>query len=355
MTLYTPQVVAPQCIDPSAGTGSDDTAAIQGAVDQAFGTAASPHGMSAWQNVPLYFPPPPSGLYRVMAPIAFPPIFGGKVYGTRAFNVRIQNTGPTGGVFAFKSLSDSEVSGIWFGATDPLATLVDQFSDGSVFVGQRNLFADLYMQGGAIGLRIRETNNGQGSENALERVFGNACGVGVSVESYNALGNRLEGGNFQMCGQGVHLISGGMHISGTGFQGSTVRDITYDNSADSSLVVCGVRTESKHFVKAAGKRSVLLQGCEHHTADVASLMFEGDAQINVQSCVSGQGKVYAQNGGSVSNSQFGRNDPFTVWPSQSLFIDHVQIGKTWNGTGTGTPAFLERGRWNYQTGFFAAG
>src|SRR5262249_39294089 len=57
---------------------ADDTAAIQAALDAAFGTAASPHGDSPELNRPVYIP---AGQYKITAPLLVTRVKSGHIFG----------------------------------------------------------------------------------------------------------------------------------------------------------------------------------------------------------------------------------------------------------------------------------
>jgi Pectate lyase superfamily protein len=73
------------------GNGSaDDAAAIQAAVDAAFGPASAPHGTSAWLNKILFFP---QGQYQVHTPIKFTAVKGAMIFGAGQSAAQIYGVG----------------------------------------------------------------------------------------------------------------------------------------------------------------------------------------------------------------------------------------------------------------------
>ncbi len=74
------------------GDGStDDTSAIQSALDAAFGTAGSPHGNGGGpSNLPVYFP---AGTYRTLSPLVITAVWGGHIFGAGELSSIIQFRG----------------------------------------------------------------------------------------------------------------------------------------------------------------------------------------------------------------------------------------------------------------------
>jgi Pectate lyase superfamily protein len=64
----------------AVGDGAtDDTAALQAALDHCFGSAGAPHGTAGvYQNKALYVPP---GHYKITAPLTVKYLHGGRIIG----------------------------------------------------------------------------------------------------------------------------------------------------------------------------------------------------------------------------------------------------------------------------------
>src|SRR6516164_1951275 len=76
---------------------TDDTAALQAALDHCFGSAGAPHGTpGVYQNKALYIPP---GHYKITAPLTVKYLHGGRIMGAGRFVTHIENV--TGGSSVF--------------------------------------------------------------------------------------------------------------------------------------------------------------------------------------------------------------------------------------------------------------
>jgi hypothetical protein len=71
---------------------TDDTAALQAALDHCFGSADAPHGTpNVRQNKTLYIPP---GHYKITAPLMVKYLHGGRIIGAGRFVTQIENVTP---------------------------------------------------------------------------------------------------------------------------------------------------------------------------------------------------------------------------------------------------------------------
>jgi hypothetical protein len=71
---------------------TDDTAALQAALDHCFGSVDSPHGTpNVRQNKALYIPP---GHYKITAPLTVKYLHGGRIVGAGRFVTQIENVTP---------------------------------------------------------------------------------------------------------------------------------------------------------------------------------------------------------------------------------------------------------------------
>jgi hypothetical protein len=82
----------------AAGDGAtDDTAALQMALDHCFGPASAPHGTaSVYQNKALWIPP---GHYKISAPLTGKYLHGARIIGAGRFTTHIEQATPGASVF----------------------------------------------------------------------------------------------------------------------------------------------------------------------------------------------------------------------------------------------------------------
>jgi hypothetical protein len=89
---------------------TDDTAALQAALDYCFGPSDAPHGTSnVHQNKALYIPP---GHYKITAPLAVKYLHGGRVIGAGRFVSHIENVTPGSSVFVTNGCGYSRFEGV---------------------------------------------------------------------------------------------------------------------------------------------------------------------------------------------------------------------------------------------------
>ena len=217
---------------------ADDTSAIQAAVDDCFGKAESPNsGRGAQLNKPLYFP---QGTYKTKAPIVLTNVRGGHIFGAGRFATTVNNVAGTS-VFRTNGFEYSRIEMMRLSAAGKNADVLDlDWTNGGGTALQSNTFADMFFDGGAIGVNIGKSN--MGSENLfLNCFFGPCATAGIRTSNFNALQNTLVGGNIQSCPIGVWVRMGSCSVYNTGFQVCHTFDIVVDNSANDTMVVSGVR------------------------------------------------------------------------------------------------------------------
>lgn len=246
----------------AVGNGStDDTTAIQNAINAAFGTSGSPHGTTATLNSVLYFPP---GHYKVTSTLVFTAVRGGTILGAGRFTTKIEQFTSSTDLITTNGFDYCTVEGIEFVGNGGVCFNLDW--DGAAATSlQSNTFRDCYFQSGTIGLSIGSSGS-MGSENLiLNCFFANQSVAGIKTCNFNALQNSVIGGDFQGCAIGIWIHFGSVPlISGVGFQSSTTADIQQDNTAGDCLTITGCRTESPNFVKPlAGSLPAKIVGCTH--------------------------------------------------------------------------------------------
>lgn len=300
---------------------TDSTAAIQTCADQAFGATGARHGPNAQDNDPLYFPP---GHYKISAPIVLQFVQGGMIYGAGRFASTIENTAGTGVFktdgFAFSTVRDLQL--IDDGKTAPVFDL--DWPSNSTVSCQSNTFQSLYIQGGAVGVRIGAAGF-MCSENLFLNDFVSGSVHGYEVDNYNALQNTLIGGDVQSATIGVLVNSGSMSIYNTGFQLSSAWDYQQVNAASDASVLSGIRTESPNFASvASGGATITITGISQTNPTAGTfLQINGDgASISGVNSVNGQ-IVLNKGNGSITASRFGRPDWLNRLYASTLGSDFI--------------------------------
>ena len=206
----------------AVGDGNtDDTDAIQAALDEAYGTADAPHGGSEgrFANRAVYFP---NGWYITSAPLTLHEVAGAHIYGEGRLSTTIQNNTPGSSVFV--------TNGFMYSKIERLALVADGWRR------RRVLRHELGQHGhrprckatrspmsrwaaAAYGLKIGHGGY-MGSEISLLNCYlGDNTVAGVTIGNYNAIAITVIGGNIANCGKGIWVKhGGGMAIVGTGFQ-----------------------------------------------------------------------------------------------------------------------------------------
>jgi Pectate lyase superfamily protein len=231
----------------AAGDGAtDDTAALQAALDHCFGSAGTPHGSAGvYQNKALYIPP---GHYKITAPLTIKYLHGGRIIGAGRFVTQIENTAGSS-VLITNGCGYSRFEGMRLtGAAGSRIFDLDWDNSAGGPALQSNTFADLFFDGGAIGIEIGRSGF-MGSENLFLNCFWELCSTaGLITSNANALQQTVIGGNFQTCGTGVFVGVGSVPvIKGVGFQqGIIARKFTCQTSAAGSDPA-GVRFPSALF------------------------------------------------------------------------------------------------------------
>lgn len=315
----------------AVGNGAaDDTAAIQAAVDDCFGTSSNPHsGVNAHLNKPLYFP---AGIYRTSAPIILTNVRGGHIFGAGRFTTMIKNSRGTS-VFRTNGFEFSRVEMLQLSAVGNQADVFDlDWTNGGGTALQSNTFADVFFDGGAIGVNIGKSDF-MGSENLFLNCFFNRHGTaGLKTSNFNALQNTLVGGNIQSCSVGVWIRAGSCSVYNTGFQICNTFDIAVDNSANDSMVISGSRSESPSFARFRNGVTAHIVGCSHSSNDNGTFADIDGCQVAIDSCVSLRGVVKGQGIISVRNTCFGRDDwiDSTSMRSGAVEVQNCYVGGTRN-------------------------
>jgi hypothetical protein len=271
---------------------TDDTAAIQAAIDFCFGSADAPHAQAAERNRPLYFPP---GIYNISAPLLLTRVMGAHIFGAGRFATRIHQKTPDASVFITNGFQYSRFESMYLHAAGS-GTVFDMSWDGKPPVAlQEVIFKDLYIEGGAVGINIG-SGGFMGSENLFLSCFFSRCSVaGLKTSNFNALQNSLVAGDFQACRRGIWVAAGSVPgVFSVGFQESSDFDIQVDNAVKDSMQIIGCRTESKNFVRVDNNPVfVTMVGCSQLTSVEGIFIAAGSSQATLIGCASTMGLVDA--------------------------------------------------------------
>ena len=280
----------------AVGDGStDDTAAIQNALDTAFGPASAPHGNDFRLNRPVYFP---AGRYRTSAPLKVTAVMGGWIMGAGRLATTIWGGGT---LFATNGFAYSRVEGMGFdsqGGEGSICFDLNLTTSGVPgYQSQADSFYDCMFSGANIGVRI-----GAGALQSSENMFINChftnLTTGLMTCNANALQNQIHGGNFQACKTGIHMGSGSCPIiMGVGFQnwmaqGPDDYDIKIDYSAYDTIHISGCRTESANFVFASAGVNIKISACSQTSGTVGWLLNNFGCPVSIENCITTHGRVH---------------------------------------------------------------
>jgi len=223
----------------------DDTAALQAAIDAAFGPASSPHGIAATSNRPLFFP---NGTYLVSSPLTLTRVRGAHIYGSGQLTTTIQAA--NGAIMingmeycSFENLSFSAGSG----SASSGAVAFEMNWDGTGAVGlQGNIFTNCSFGGGDYACRIGFSGHGGANNQFYACNFSNAAIAGMVTWSPGAMGQSIQGGGASINGSAFWVKSGQIaSINDVGLAGNTNQDVLMDSIGP--MLIKGCRTESPLF------------------------------------------------------------------------------------------------------------
>jgi hypothetical protein len=288
----------------AVGDGNtDDTDAIQAALDEAHGTADAPHGGSEgrYANRAVYFP---NGWYITSRPLTLHEVAGAHIYGEGRLSTTIQNNTPDSSVFV--------TNGFMYSRFERLSLSLTGGGDGAAFdlnwdnTGtaslQSNTFADVNFGGGSYGLKIG-FNGYMGSEISLLNCYlGDNTVAGVAIGNYNAIAITIVGGNIANCAKGIWVKhGGGMAIVGTGMQRNDI-DIHIENGVRDGWDISGVRTESENiFLMAQPDSRIVVAGCTQTGGKY--FLKDCGSDITLLNCYSGSGKIHGAGKLNLINSR----------------------------------------------------
>jgi hypothetical protein len=201
----------------------DDTPNIQAAFDAAFGTSASPHGISQpYLNSNVYIP---AGRYKITSTLFVTEVFGGRIFGDGQIATQLV----WGGSYSGNSLTGSGVdntitpmfvpNGFAYSVLERLSMNMNDSTGANTSAciywwahntSSPNEFRDLLFQNASIGIYAPPSPN-----NVSECVYTNVdfiscASYGLRVLGFNTLNHWVIGGNASNCGfsglQGLLVI-----------------------------------------------------------------------------------------------------------------------------------------------------
>lgn len=329
---------------------TDDTTAIQNAVFYCFGTAAAPHANNTpYLNTPLYFT---DGRYKITTQISFPKITGAKIVGGGRISTTITNTTVNGSVFVTNGFQYSSMSGMQLLSNGTGISLDLDYDGDTTFSGahQGSSFYDMLFGLGAVGCRIGFSGF-QGSENSFYDCHAQGCSVaGYHTANFNALANKLFGGNVQSCTLGLWIERGTLSADTTGFQQSTTWDILMIGSANDATTFTNIRSESVNFI-STGNESLVSLVCISHLGSAPGTFLLEHGTTTVTGCDSLQGIIIVNFAKTiVQNSWFGvvnwLSIPNGLNRIGGICAINVFYGQTPNGSPVAGSGQIEFQTWN---------
>ena len=260
---------------------TDDTAALQAALNAAFGVAGS-IAQTAQRRVII-----PPGLYIVRGGgLTATNWFGGVIEGSGRFTTEIQNV-DGGPVFTTNGCQYMRFEDMRLDCASGSGIAFDLDWTGSGTALQSNTFFNMYFSDCGIGLRIAQ-NNEMGSETLiLNCFFANCTTAGIQNKGSNALQQTMVGGNIQNCGIGIELVQGSFNvIHGVGFQLSATYDIQIENNSQNTMSVIGCRTESPNFINNNISQNIQISACHQTSASGRGIFYAGNGGMaHISACL----------------------------------------------------------------------
>ncbi len=308
---------------------TDDTAALQTAINTAFNNVVKTSEAQAYGQKSLFVP---GGSYKITQPLSIINGFGVKLFGAGKYSTRIFNPNG-GGVFVTNGCAFSQFEDMTLGGGNKGEVVFDLDWNKTGTMLANNTFRNVVFDAAGTGIRIGNSQY-MGSENAFYGCrWSNMTGDGLQVCNYNALNNWVFGGEFMGCATGIHVKAGGVPIiHGVAFELQSGQDIYIENTANDCYSISGCRSESTNFVNsslAAGK----IDGCTHWGSANGFFLNTG-VQWTVSGCFSDKGQLIAKTGAIILNSAWNRTDWVNPgYPSHVIEMLN-QVGGAWT---TGTP------------------
>jgi hypothetical protein len=328
------------------GDGStDDTAALQAAINAALVRTDPNAGDEAAGNKILFFP---GGIYVTSDTLTIINAFGGMVLGAGSYASTIRCTaGDRSVIFAdgcrnctFREFGIFQPNS----ATDGACFDLTKTDNSTRSATTANSFRDMLFSG-LQGLRIGQFANQNCSETFIENCTFNGNGssslYGVKNCHANALNNWVVGGGFSGWQRGIYSASGSSpNIVGGSFAGNGWDIWQHDGN---TIHISGVRTESSKFCTIE-RGNATISACQQNAGlgDSSAVFFAaaGSEVSTIESCLSFGGSITMNSGGMVSSCEIGRDD----WAIGNFSFENIWAGQTAGGIGSGTQKFLRAGR-----------
>jgi hypothetical protein len=250
------------------GNGNtDDTTAIQAAIDAAFGPANAPHGNNSTLNRPLFFP---NGNYIISSPLVFTQVLGGHIYGSGNGTTNIFNASGTSGAVTVNGMRDTYFEHLGFGSTLYTSGVTNlELDDQTGFGLQNNTFSNVNFTGGAYALRIGYSGNGGAFNRFYDCAWANSNIAGMVTWSPSAVGNCVFGGGANTNNGLAFWIRNGqiagindVGLSGNGNNNGYNAGPDIQIDATCTCLIKGMRTETFLFLVINNTGAVVtLDGC----------------------------------------------------------------------------------------------
>ena len=275
----------------AAGNGAtDDTAAIQAALNAAYGPPSSPNGLSSNLNCAVFFPP---GTYIITAPLTIKWTQGAYVFGSGMGTTIISNKNSSNpSVFVINGVGFSTFEEMRLIAA-PGGIAFDYDWDGTGPVAaQMNTFNHIFFQGGAYGCRVGFSQYQCDTSTWINCFFASATTAGLAILNFNSLLHNVYGGNFQNNYCGIFVGAGSVPIiSGVGFEQSADYDIRMQGGALDCYLISGIRTESKNFFIGTNiAMSFALVACNQANAN-AGVFASAYGSLSLKNCWTEAGTI----------------------------------------------------------------
>jgi hypothetical protein len=264
----------------ATGSGSvDDKAAIQAALDFAYGPPGAPHGGLSTGfplNRRIFFP---NGTYNISGPLMLNEVFGGSIGGAGKHATRIVNTATSGALY-YGTVFLTSINGTSFFLAENMTVVAAAPGTGTANRGfnlawagpghgnaalHQHTYRNVRFEGGDHGIGIGDGGN-MGSEITFLGCDFVGCAIGMTAFNFNALDFTVIGCSFQNCGTGVacNSTSTFSYFNGCSFSGSTNYDIRFDSF--DGMVVEACNSTSPTFLYLLGSVPIHTKACAHAPA-----------------------------------------------------------------------------------------
>jgi hypothetical protein len=307
---------------------TDDTTALQDAIDGAFEVATTNAGTFPVKNKVLYIPP---GTYRLTSKLLIRGLHSGMMIGAGRHATVLVQEGANRPVVQTNGCQYTRFENINFTneGTGAESQCFDMDWDGSSFCAlQSNTFFNCYFAGGTSGVRIAASGF-QGSEILFLNCYFDTqqapsggevsagVGAGIYVTGFAALGITAIGCNFAECNYGINVVAGAVSvIEGCHFQNADTFDIKIVQSARDCYHIAGCRSESRWFLLAE-RGSCVVEACYQtgsSQGELVTFVETGAHQATLINCTQGAGSSAGLDEfyGTIIGCEFQANPGYTA-------------------------------------------